>query len=175
MNAQNNPVAGAIHTILTHPTLANTMYAGAVNGGIWKTLDAGTNWQPLTDYKTSLSIGAMGFDPLDLTANTIVAGVGRYSSNASLGGARAGLLRTTDGGTNWTEINGGGLLLGKNISGIAARGNTIVASVNIADSFTFGNIGIYRSTNGGATFTQVSGAGGSGLPLGANYDYQKPC
>lgn len=170
MAAQSNPVAGAIHTVLAHPTIASTMYAGSVNGGIWKTIDSGVNWTPTTDFRSSLSTGALAFDPTDLTANTLVAGIGRYSSLSSLGGARTGLLRTTDGGTNWAQIDGGGLLLGKNISGIAARGNTIVASVNIADSFTFGNIGIYRSTNGGTSFTQVSGAGGSGLPLGANYD-----
>ena len=170
MAAQSNPVDGAIHAVLAHPTDPNIIYAGSVNGGIWKTINAGTTWTPTTDFRSSLSTGALAFDPTDITANTLVAGIGRYSSLSSQGGARAGLLRTTDGGTNWTQINGGGILVGKNISGIAARGNTIVASVNIADSFTFGNIGIYRSINGGATFTQVSGAGGSGLPLGANYD-----
>ena len=81
-------------------------------------------------------------------------------------------MRTIDGGANWTNIDGGGLLDGKNISGVVARGNAIVVSVNVADSFTLGNIGIFRSTNGGASFTQISQGNGSatGLPSGACYD-----
>ncbi|MBI5154082.1 hypothetical protein HZA57_02500, partial [Candidatus Poribacteria bacterium] len=64
------------------------------------------------------------------------------------------------------------VLDGKNISGIAGRGSTIVISVNIADNFIYGNIGIFRSTNGGTDFTQISTGNGStaGLPGGAAFD-----
>ncbi len=68
-------------------------------------------------------------------------------------------------------MNGAGnLLQGKGISNIVANGNTVVVSVNIADVFTYGNIGIYRSTDGGATFAALSGASGTGLPQGICYD-----
>jgi hypothetical protein len=52
---------------------------------------------------------------------------------------------------------------------LAARGATIVVSVDIADSFTCGNIGIFRSTDTGATFSRISGSG-SGLPQGRAFD-----
>src|SRR5262249_46992402 len=72
-----NEVSGAIHAIATHPTNANILYIGAVNGGIWKTTNATAarpNWVQLTDPQTSLSIGALDLDPIDTTAQTLVAG-----------------------------------------------------------------------------------------------------
>jgi hypothetical protein len=159
--------------VATHPTNADIIFVGTVNGGIWRTTNgtaASPNWTPLTDNQTSLSTGAFKFDPTDSTKNTLVAGVGLFSSDGRLGGARTGLLRTTNGGFGWSAINGGGTLTGKNIAGVAARGTTLVAAVDIADSFLCSTIGIFRSIDGGASFTQISGASGSGLPLGSAYD-----
>ncbi len=170
----NRPVSGAINVLAAHPSDAATIYVGTVNGGIWKTTDAtggSPTWTPQTDFQESLSIGALEFDPTDAGNNTLVAGIGRYGSYGQTGGPRTGLLRTTNGGSAWTAIDAGGSLDGKNISGLAVRGNTIVLSVNVADAFTFGNIGIFRSTNGGTSFTQMSTGNGSstGLPGGVSY------
>jgi hypothetical protein len=169
----DRPVSGAMHTVIAHATDADILYAGGTNGGLWKTTNATSgnpNWTSLIDDQSSLSIGALAFDPTDLTGNTIIAGNGRYGSLGRTGGRRDGILLSTDGGSNWNRI--GGTMSGKNISGLAVRGNTIVASVNVADSFTFGNIGIFRSTDGGANFTQISMGNGSatGLPGGVSYD-----
>ncbi|WP_166829988.1 Calx-beta domain-containing protein [Thalassoroseus pseudoceratinae] len=173
--AGGDAVVGAIHTAAAHPTNPDILYIGSTNGGIWRTTNAtdpSPDWTPLIDDQESLSIGALEFDPTDPTGNTLVAGIGRFSSFGRIGGERTGLLRTTDGGDTWTSLDGGGLLDGKNISGVAARGNTIVVSVNVADAFTFGNVGIFRSVDGGATFTQIAVGDGSGtgLPGGVSYD-----
>lgn len=172
---ENLEVVGAVQTVAAHPTAAGTLYVGAVNGGVWKSTNAvsqNPKWKRLTDHQASNSIGALEFDPTDPSHKTLVAGIGRFSSFGSTGGARTGLLRTTDGGDTWTPINGGGVLVDKNISGVAARGNTLVVAVNFAANFTFGNIGIWRSTNGGATFQQIAVGNGAatGLPGGVTYD-----
>lgn len=168
----NNPVIGAIQAIVPHPQNADVLWIGSVNGGIWKTTNA-TNasptWTAMGDTFSSLSIGAMNLDPTDATFNTLVAGFGRFSSFGGVGGPRNGLLRTTNGGTNWTALTPAALI-GLNLSGVAARGATIVVSVNNSDGFTCSTLGIFRSTNTGSSFSIVSGAAGSGLPRGRAFD-----
>lgn len=164
----NDEVVGAIHTVLAHPTDPDVLYAGGTNGGIWKTDNATAAspfWSPLIDQQASLSIGALEFDPTDITHETLVAGIGRYSSFGQVGGARTGLLKTIDSGVNWTAITD---METRNISGVAPRGNTIVASVNIADAFTCGNVGLWRSTDGGTNFSKLSTV--QGVPDGVAFD-----
>jgi len=152
----NKEVSGAIHTVAAHPTDPDILYIGAANGGVWQTTNAtaaSPTWTPLTDNQASLSIGALEFDPTDATRNTLVAGIGRYSNPAvdHFGGAQTGLLRTVDGGASWTPITtqpGG-----QNISGVAPRGATLVASSSTADQFLCGNFGVFYSTDTGTSWT----------------------
>ena len=44
-------------SIAISPITANVIYIGATDGGIWKTIDAGANWTPLTDHEPMLAIG----------------------------------------------------------------------------------------------------------------------
>jgi len=166
-------VSGAIQAIVTHPSNADVVWIGSVQGGVWKTVNATSAtpaWTPIGDAFSSLSIGALALDPTDATNNTLVAGIGLFDSfGDQIGGPRAGLLRTIDGGTNWTSLNPG-TITGRNITGVAPRGATIVVSVNFGDSFTCNDIGIWRSTNTGGSFAIVSGAGGSGITRGAAFD-----
>src|SRR5262245_25869829 len=155
----NNEVVGAIQTVAAHPTDSNILYVGGVNGGIWRTGNAkapNPTWTPLVDNFPSLSIGALEFDPTDATHRTLVAGISPLSSFRLIGGPLTGILRTTDGGDNWTQIN-----LNQNISAIAARGATLLAS---------GSNGVFRSVDGGISLVPVTGGIGSGLPLAPAFD-----
>jgi hypothetical protein len=158
---------GAIQAVTPHPTNADILYIGSVNGGIWKTTNASAaspSWLHQTADQESLSIGVLEHDPLDPSHQTLAAGIARSSSYTRIGGALTGVLRTTNGGSNWTVIGG---MQGRNIKGIAPRGNTIVAAVNTAESGACADIGIFRTTDGGASWSQISGSTGSGLPAAA--------
>jgi len=171
----NDEVVGAAHVVLAHPTNADVLYLGATNGGVWRTDNAtaaNPTWVPLTDGLPSSSIGAMTFDASDSSGNTVYVGIGRFSSFGRTGGDRIGVARTTDAGATWEILDGGGTLSGANISGIHANGNNIIVSVNTADAFSDTSVGVFRSTDGGVTFTQVSSGDGTatGLPAGVSYD-----
>ena len=168
-----NPVAGPVQAIAPHPADPNVLYIGAVNGGVWRSdnaTSANPTWTPLTDFASSLSISSLEFDPADDTHQTLIAGIGGYSI-LGWNGALSGLLRTTDGGLTWTSLDGNGILRGKNVSDVVARGDTIVASVD--SSYRQGN-GVYRSTDGGVSFMSVSNGDGAvtGLPGGRVYDLE---
>ncbi|HVR96962.1 MAG TPA: RTX toxin [Thermoanaerobaculia bacterium] len=169
---EDSEVVGAIHTVAAHPHASNKLFVGTVNGGIWGTTNAtsqNVKWERLTDDQASNSIGALELDPTDPSSKTLVAGIGRYSSLSTLGGALTGMLRTTDSGRNWTPIPA---MATRNISGVAARGNVLVASVDFGEPYAFTNIGIWRSTDAGATFQQISTGIGTatGLPGGTSFD-----
>jgi photosystem II stability/assembly factor-like uncharacterized protein len=119
----------------------------------------------LTDNLPSLSIGALEFDPTDPNRRTLVAGIGRFSSFGRSGGPLTGVLRTTDGGDNWTQIRHSALL-NQNISGIAARGTVLLASAAFITTTNFG--GLFRSADGGVNWVRVSED--SGLRSGGIFD-----
>jgi hypothetical protein len=166
-NITDRPVTGAVHALAPHPTDADTLLVATVNGGIWRTNNAtaaSPSWSKVSGSLPTTSFSAIAYDPTDGTRQTLVAATGRVSSYGRSGGGLLGMLRSTNGGTSWTVLEPDGALSDFTITGIAARGATLVAA---ADGTQFGTTGgIYRSTNTGGSFTRISGATGSGLPLG---------
>jgi outer membrane autotransporter protein len=175
----NGTAAGAIQALLPDPALgANTYFAGSTNGGVWVTNNSGATWTPLTDKQASLSVGSLSLDPTDRSGKTIVAGIGVTANGdwdqfntlfQGRGGQQTGLLYTTNGGASWSAL-GGAALQGQSVIGTAARGNTILAatfeetigSTATTQTSTGAQYGLYRSTNGGASFALVSGSSGLG-------------
>ncbi len=162
-NIPNRPVTGAIEALAPHPSNPDILYAASVGGGIWRTSNAtaaAPSWTHQTPNFSVLAMGAIGFDPSDATHQTLVAGTGCFSSYGSCG-TLLGMMRTTDGGNNWSVLNPGGPLATRSIRAVIARGSTLLAATNA---------GIYRSINTGSSFTLISGATGSGLPAGNSSD-----
>ena len=126
----SNEIAGCIQAMALHPTNADILFLGAVNGGVWRTTNAtavSPSWMPLTDSLSSPSIGSLEFDPMDPTFQTLVAGSARLSSLGATGGARIGVLRTTDGGDTWSVL-GSATFANENLTSVAARGTVILAA-----------------------------------------------
>jgi len=91
------------------------MFLASVNGGVWRTIDGGTTWKPLTDQLPSLSIGAIAIAAKDkdgsvvngataLDKLVVFAGTGSFSSFDSRGGFPVGLFKSLDGGDTWSVM-----------------------------------------------------------------------
>ena len=93
-------IGGRTRSLLINPKNPSTMFAGAVTGGVWKSINAGQTWLPITDLTPTIFIGAMIFDPTDATYNTIYAGTGESYTSAR----GNGILKTTDGGATWVLL-----------------------------------------------------------------------
>jgi outer membrane autotransporter protein len=158
---------GAVQSILLDPMLGpNTMFIGTPNGGVWKTTDGGTSWKPLMHHESSLSIASLALDPTGPPGKTLIAGVGVTSSGfwgpAIEWGARpTGVLYSTDGGQNWTPM-GRKELAGQSVTGVAARGGTILAATfeerapTTTQAAKGAFYGLYRSTDGGKSFNLIN-------------------
>jgi photosystem II stability/assembly factor-like uncharacterized protein len=156
-----DPVCGAVHAIAAHPTNPDILYAGAVNGGVWRTTNAtasNPSWTPLTDRFPTLSIADVKFDPTDPSHRTLVAGTGRFSNFGRRGTDPTGILRTTDGGYGWAQL-GEAELTGHDIWAVAPRGNNILVATGA---------GLFLSTDQGASFQNISGT--NGLDAGPVFD-----
>ena len=79
----------------------NIIYAGAASGGIWKTTDGGTHWEPIFDDQEVSSVSALAVAASD--PNVVWAGTGEtfIRSNISIGN---GIYRSTDAGETWQHM-----------------------------------------------------------------------
>ncbi len=172
--------AGAIEAVAVDPTDSNRIFVGTVNGGVWRTTtgtyspsdgldnddnsivdDAGEypSWEALTDQFTSLSISAIAISPQD--PSSLYAGTGRTSAGFGDGGASIGLLRSTDGGDSWMQV--GPELIGRRVRSVVPTGQNdgMTSQEVVLVASDAGSGGVYRSTDGGTSFSQVSGSSGS--------------
>src|SRR5215471_3554240 len=82
---------GRITGIAIHPTSPHTMYVTAARGGVWKTIDGGANWTPMSDNQISVAIGAIGMAPS--VPDTLYVGTGEgniyYIVTAALAARRS--------------------------------------------------------------------------------------
>jgi autotransporter-associated beta strand protein len=151
-------VAGAIQAVLPDPTNPGRIFIGSTNGGIWRTIDNGATWTPVSDNASSLSIASLSFDPTN--ANVIIAGIGN-TSNGLTGpyhsGLMTGLLYSTNDGSTWSTISPSGALGGKSIVAATVRGNTILAASADPNNVDNAGGGLYISIDSGTSFNPVSG------------------
>lgn len=132
----------------------NTFYAGAASGGLWKTTDAGANWRYIANDFPNLGINTLAMAPSN--TNVIYAGTGEHYINDIDG---SGLFKSLDKGESWIQIaNPEEYPSFKNIGRIIIDPNdenTILATTrNSVWASTFES-SIYKSTNGGDTWTEV--------------------
>jgi photosystem II stability/assembly factor-like uncharacterized protein len=154
--------SGRTISIAVHPTNANIVYVGTAQGGLYRSLDGGTNWTRMSESFLSLAIGAIAISPSQ--PDTIYVGTGEPNfSNDSFFGV--GVYRIDNASTGSPTVSGPfnkngsnvDIMTGASVAGIAVH-PTDPNTIFVATSFGLGGIGgqfpasippfgIYRSTN----------------------------
>ncbi|MCC7001674.1 MAG: hypothetical protein IT357_05935 [Gemmatimonadaceae bacterium] len=146
-----------------------TYFVGSASGGVWKTTDGGVNWRPTFDAHPVQSIGALAVARSD--KNVVWAGTGEahIRSHISVG---QGIYKSTDGGESWTLM---GLEKTARIARIVIHPTNPDVVLACALGHAYGpqqERGVYRTADGGATWTRVlftdENAGCSDLAMDAN-------
>jgi photosystem II stability/assembly factor-like uncharacterized protein len=143
---------GRVVAVAGVPGDSTTFYFGAVDGGIWKTTDAGTVWTPIFDHQPVASIGALAVAPSD--PKTIYAGTGESDIRSDLSSGN-GVYKSPDGGSTWTHI---GLENTRQISRIVIDPqNANVVYVGALGHAYAANTerGVYKSIDGGMHWDKV--------------------
>ncbi|MFZ1971857.1 MAG: hypothetical protein WAU89_03375 [Candidatus Acidiferrales bacterium] len=143
---------GRVVPVTGVPGNANEYLLGAVGGGVWKTVNGGRTWDPIFDAEPIASIGAIAVAPSNPQIIYVGTGESDMRSDISYGD---GVYKSTDGGATWRNI---GLRDSQNIGRILVDPHDPNIVIAAALGHAFGpnaERGVYRSTDGGSTWTKV--------------------
>lgn len=97
-------VGGRTRAIVIHTVEPNTMWAGSVGGGVWRTDDGGQSWRPLENSLSNSSVTCLVIMPDN--SETLLAGTGEHLGSGGGGDLKGdGIFITRDGGQNWQHLD----------------------------------------------------------------------
>jgi photosystem II stability/assembly factor-like uncharacterized protein len=146
------PRAGRARALAGVPSQPNVFYIGFDNGGVWRSSDFGSTWEPLFDNQPTGSIGAIGVAASDPNIIYVGSGAGIIRPDLAVGD---GVYKSTDAGKTWTHLGLRDTQMIANIEVDPTDPNRLFVA---ALGHPYGpnpERGIFRSTDGGATFEKV--------------------
>ena len=144
--------SGRIADLAVDPQKPDTWYIAAASGGVWKTENHGVTFDPIFDDQPSYSIGCVAVDPQHPA--TVWVGSGENNNQRSVAYGD-GLYKSLDGGKSWKNM---GLKTSERIGMIAihpTQTNTVYVAAYGPVWNSGGERGIYKTTDGGDTWTRV--------------------
>lgn len=159
-------VSGRTRAIMVDPNdvSGNTVFAGSVGGGLFRTTNIGAgspNWTPVNDLLANLAITALAYDPTSPQVMYAGTGEGYFNADAVRG---LGIFKSTDGGATWSQLASTNNVTFRYVYRIVVTSTGVVLASTQAG-------GIQRSTNGGTTWTKVLGTGLGITGAGSNLSY----
>ena len=134
--------SGRIADIAVNPKNTSEYYIAVASGGVWKTTNAGTTYQPIFDNEGSYSIGCITIDPNN--ENVIWVGTGENNNQRSVAYGD-GVYKSEDGGSSWKNV---GLKTSEHI------GKIIVDPNNSNTSFMWRRWALFGMTEENAVYTR---------------------
>jgi photosystem II stability/assembly factor-like uncharacterized protein len=144
--------AGRTRALDGVPSQPNVFYIGFDNGGVWRTTDYGSTWQPLFDREATGSIGAIAVAPSNPKIIYVGSGAGIIRPDLATGD---GMYKSTDAGATWTHL---GLRDSQMIADIVVDPRNPDRLFVAALGHPYGpnaERGVFRSLDGGRTFDKV--------------------
>ena len=143
---------GRVEAVAGVPSKPDVFYFGAVDGGVWKTTDDGNTWQALFQHQPVASIGAIAVAPSN--PNVVYVGTGEPDPRTDISFGD-GVYKSVDGGRTWQHV---GLDDTQHIAGILIDPHDPDVVVVAALGHMYdrnAERGVFRTTNGGRTWTKV--------------------
>jgi photosystem II stability/assembly factor-like uncharacterized protein len=147
-------ISGRVVSIAVNPRNKSQYYIGVASGGVWRTDNDGTTWQPVFEHEGSYSIGTVVIDPNH--PNVVWVGTGENNSQRSVSYGD-GVYRSEDGGKTWKNM---GLRKSEHIARIVIDprdSNVVYVAAQGPLWGPGGERGLYKSTDGGKTWNSVLG------------------
>ncbi len=139
-------VGGRSRALLVHPTNPSIMYTAGVAGGIWKSVDEGASWTPLSDFMPNIAVTCLAFDPTNPDIIWAGTGEGFFNADAVRG---AGIFRSTNAGANWFRLPST-----NNVNFFFVQ-DLVISPVDSNHIYAATRTGVQRSLNGGTSWTNV--------------------
>ncbi len=149
-------MSGRIADIALDPRDPSVWYVAVGSGGVWKTVNAGTTWTPVFDDQPVYSTGCVTVDPSNPNVVWVGAGENVGGRHVAIGD---GVYRSDDGGASWRNV---GLAASEHVSKIIVHpedSDTVWVAAQGPLWSPGGDRGLYKTTDGGATWRKVLGAG----------------
>ncbi|NNF29872.1 MAG: T9SS type A sorting domain-containing protein [Flavobacteriaceae bacterium] len=183
-----NPGVGRITGISIDESNSDHIIIGANTGGVWKTLDGGQNWTPLSDFFSNMSVYAVTIDQADPDiyyfgsssglifkstdagatwnvladiSNSLINKIVIHPTNSQIIFAcsqNAGIYRSTDGGATWSN------------TGIDSNAYDVEFKPGDPSVVYASGVGFHKSTDDGATFSQIAGFSSGAKMIGVSPD-----
>ncbi len=143
---------GRVVAVSGVPGDLSTWYFGGVGGGVWKSTDVGTSWQPIFDNQKIASVGAIAV--ADSDHNVLYVGTGEACPRGNITYGD-GVYKSVDAGRTWKNI---GLHDSRHIGALIVHPQNPDIVMVAALGHAFGpneERGVYRTADGGHTWTRV--------------------
>lgn len=144
--------SGRIADLAVNPQNPNEYYVAVASGGVWKTSNGGTTYQPIFDEQDSYSIGCVTLDPNN--SNVVWVGTGENNNQRSVAFGN-GVYKSTDGGKSWKNM---GLKNSEHIGMIAvdpSNSNRVFVAAYGPLWSAGGDRGLYLTEDGGENWKKI--------------------